>query len=89
MRAQSQQHKDSGAQYADVDTLATLRWMDATDTEWLIHGHTHRPADHVLAPSKLGTARTRIVLSDWHIDGHTHRAEVLRLTPQGWQRLPF
>ena len=87
MRAQSQQHKDSGAEYADADNAATLQWMDATHTQWLIHGHTHRPADHALPPSAQGLPRSRIVLSDWHIDAAGHRAEVLRVTAQGWQRV--
>lgn len=89
MRAESQKLKDSGTEYADVDTAATLQWMDATDTHCFIHGHTHRPADHVLPSNANGQARTRVVLSDWHIDGDTHRAQVLRVTPLGWQRLPL
>ena len=89
MRAESQKLKDSGAEYADVDTAATLRWMDATQSSVFIHGHTHRPAEHGLPANAQGQARQRVVLSDWHIDAHTHRAEVLRVTPQGWQRLPW
>lgn len=89
MRTESQLRKDSGAEYADVDLPATLQWMDATDTQWFIHGHTHRPADHALPADARGRPRTRIVLSDWHLDAHTHRAEVLRVDPQGWQRLPL
>ena len=89
MRAQSQKLKQSGAEYADLDAAATLQWMDATQTTVFIHGHTHRPADHALPANALGQARTRVVMSDWHIDAHTHRAEVLRITPQGWQRLSF
>ena len=89
MRAESQKLKDSGTEYADLDTSATLQWMDATQTHCFIHGHTHRPADHVLPDTSQGIARTRVVLSDWHIDGDTHRAQVLRVTPQGWQRLPL
>ena len=87
MRAESQKHKDNGTEYADADAAATLQWMDASNAQWLIHGHTHRPADHTLLASKLGQQRHRIVLSDWHIDAHSHRAEVLRVTPQGWQRI--
>ena len=89
MRAESQKLKDSGTEYADVDTAAALQWMDATDAHWFIHGHTHRPADHALPAAPDGRARTRVVLSDWHIDGNTHRAQVLRVTAQGWQRLPL
>ncbi|WP_043113667.1 UDP-2,3-diacylglucosamine diphosphatase [Solimonas soli] len=42
---------------------ATLRRHGVTR---LIHGHTHRPADHLL---RAGTRRaTRLVLADWHED---------------------
>jgi UDP-2,3-diacylglucosamine hydrolase len=82
-RSESEQRKQSGTPYADADPAMTAAWMQLAKAQWLIHGHTHRPADHALPD---GTAR--IVLSDWHIDGNTHRAEVLRVSPQGWQRLP-
>lgn len=87
MRTESQMRKDSGMEYADLDPAATLHWMDASNTSLLIHGHTHRPADHRLPQSSDGKARTRIVLSDWHIDAHGRRAQVLRLSAQGWQRI--
>lgn len=84
MRAESEQRKQSGTTYADADPAMTQQWMDHAQAQWLIHGHTHQPADH-----QLPGDRTRIVLSDWHIDAHSHRAEVLRVTPEGWQRVPF
>ena len=87
MRSESQMRKDSGAEYADVDLAATVHWMDACQTSWLIHGHTHRPADHALPADAHGQKRTRIVLSDWHIDRQTQRAEILRVTAMGWERL--
>jgi UDP-2,3-diacylglucosamine hydrolase len=73
----------SGAPYADADTQMNATWMQAAQAPWLIHGHTHQPADHA-----LGNDQWRIVLSDWHIDADTRRAEVLRVTPEGWQRMP-
>ncbi|MPS94311.1 UDP-2,3-diacylglucosamine diphosphatase [Comamonas sp.] len=82
-RSESEQRKQSGAPYADADAQMSSTWMQAVQAPWLIHGHTHRPADHA-----LGDGKWRIVLSDWHIDAAEHRAEVLRVTPQGWQRLP-
>ncbi|MBS0598033.1 MAG: UDP-2,3-diacylglucosamine diphosphatase, partial [Proteobacteria bacterium] len=48
----------------------------------LIHGHTHLPADHVLAPGL-----SRHVLTDWDLQATPPRAGVLRLTDQGLQRL--
>ena len=81
-RSESEQRKQSGAPYADADAQMTGTWMQAAQAPWLIHGHTHQPADHA-----LGEDQWRIVLSDWHIEGDTRRAEVLRVTPQDWQRL--
>lgn len=83
-RSESEQRKQSGAPYADADVAMTAHWMQQAHAQWLIHGHTHRPAEHALPGGG-----TRIVLSDWHIDAQTQRAEVLRVTPQGWQRLPL
>ena len=58
---------------ADADAQMSSTWMQAVQAPWLIHGHTHQPADHA-----LGNDQWRIVLSDWHIDADTRRAEVLR-----------
>lgn len=82
-RTESEQRKQSGAAYADADAQMVATWMQAAQAPWLIHGHTHQPADHA-----LGQDHWRIVLSDWHIDATQHRAEVLRVTPEGWQRIP-
>ncbi len=59
---------------ADPDAAATRDWLRAAGAGTLIHGHTHRPAEH-----DLTDGLRRIVLSDW--DSHTSpmRAEVLRL----------
>ena len=61
-----------------------VEWLRAAGAQALIHGHTHLPADHVLAP---GLARH--VLTDWDLDAHPPRAGVLRLTAEGLQRLPL
>jgi len=82
MRSESELRKHSGALYADADAALTAQWMQQAQAPWLVHGHTHQPADHA-----LGHDRWRIVLSDWHIDATTHRTEVLRITPVGWQRI--
>ena len=83
-RTESEQRKQSGMPYADADATMIADWMQRAQAQWLIHGHTHRPAEHALPGGG-----TRIVLSDWHITDDTHRAEVLRVTPQGWQRVPL
>lgn len=84
MRAQSEAHKHASSWYADVDHPAALAWLQAASAQALIHGHTHRPATHVLAPGQL-----RHVLSDWDLDATPPRAEVLRLTAKGLERLPL
>ena len=71
-------------QWADVDTNEALRWLEAAGARELLHGHTHRPGQHSLAPGV-----TRRVLSDWDLDhANPGRAEVLRLTRKGFARLP-
>lgn len=75
LRASSEARKQSGAAYADVDTPAALAWLDHAQADTLIHGHTHHPKDHPLAPQ-----RQRVVLSDWDASAVPARAEVLRLS---------
>jgi UDP-2,3-diacylglucosamine hydrolase len=70
------------AEGVDVDTPAALSWLAATASGTMVHGHTHRPADHVLAP---GVARH--VLSDWDFDVTPARGQVLRLTREGLARI--
>lgn len=74
LRNSSESRKRTGVTYADLDTPATCGWLSATQSKTMIHGHTHRPADHTL-PNGM----RRIVLSDWDASGQPIRAEVLRL----------
>ena len=48
--------------------------LQAAGASTLIHGHTHRPADHA-----LGHQLRRIVLSDWDLRAEPARAQVLRI----------
>lgn len=83
MRAQSENHKRSpGKVWADVDSAAARAWLQAAAAHTLVHGHTHRPADH-----DLGDGLRRIVLSDWDVGAQPARAQVLCLTPAGAQRV--
>ncbi len=84
LREQSEARQRSGGEYAEVDTAAANAWLEAADAQTLIHGHTHRPADHV-----LGAARSRTVLSDWDARVDPARQQVLRLTAAGLQRIDF
>ena len=59
-----------------------MRWLHACGAAELVHGHTHRPGSNALAPGYK-----RHVLSDWDLD-NAQRAEVLRLTRDGFARLP-
>lgn len=83
IRTHSESRKaDPDALWADVDDDAARHWLVEAQASLLIHGHTHRPADHV-----LGQGLSRIVLSDWHANGRTPRAEAVRLTSAGVQRV--
>jgi UDP-2,3-diacylglucosamine hydrolase len=84
LRKQSEEaQRANGGQgtYSDVDEAETAAWLDAAHADAMIHGHTHRPADHPLA------GRTRTVLSDWHADAHAPRLEVLRIDAGGTRRV--
>lgn len=75
MREQSSTHQRASMVYAELDSAACRAWLQAARATTLIHGHTHRPADHALAPGLR-----RIVLSDWDLDAMPPRAQVLRLS---------
>ena len=47
----------------DVNTAAVAHALREADCAWLIHGHTHRPADH--QDRVEGQALRRTVLTDW------------------------
>lgn len=85
LRQQSEAKKKSGALYADVDAPSARQWLLAANAGTLIHGHTHKPAEHDLLDSLR-----RVVLSDWHIDAdgaNPSRAQVMRLSAAGLQRV--
>ena len=89
LRTQSDARKTSGASYADVDTAMALAWLEATQASTLIHGHTHRPGEHVLGELN-GKQMRRLVLSDWDANATPPRLEVLRLqTGTTPKRLPL
>lgn len=73
MRAQSrtaQQYK--AAEIMDVNLDAIKRLFEQSGTSLMIHGHTHRPAQHVTGTGK--DQRVRVVLSDWDCEEHSHIA---------------
>ncbi|MCS4508795.1 UDP-2,3-diacylglucosamine diphosphatase [Xylophilus ampelinus] len=82
MRSESESRKRSGADYPDADAGAVARWLTASGADTLVHGHTHRPADHAVAGG-----RRRTVLSDWDLRATPPRAEVLRIAGGGAARV--
>lgn len=48
----------------DVTPEEVVREMEAQGVQNMIHGHTHRPAEHDLTAN--GEPAKRIVLGDWH-----------------------
>ena len=78
MRDASQAAQAQQTHYADPDTALSLQWLGNCQAQTLIHGHTHRPADHLLDAS-----HRRVVLSDWCLDHPPERAQVLRLQGDG------
>ncbi len=58
----------------DVNNAAVLDAFNTHQAQWLIHGHTHRPAvhSHILPHNETGT---RFVLSDWDKTGQYLRMD--------------
>ena len=82
VRAQSEARKENASDYADVDSDAALAWLQGADASVMVHGHTHRPADHAMAGDRL-----RIVLTDWDAAATPPRLEVLRISAAGHRRI--
>lgn len=83
MRDASKAGQAELTEYADLDPAACQHWLQASGCSDLIHGHTHRPARHELAPGLR-----RHVLSDWDFeDARQPRGDVLRLRHAGLRRI--
>jgi UDP-2,3-diacylglucosamine hydrolase len=82
MREESQKNQQNLLAYADVDDAAALAWLQAANAKTMIHGHTHKPADH-----DLGNGFKRVVMTDWDLRATPNRAEVLQLSVNGLQRI--
>jgi UDP-2,3-diacylglucosamine hydrolase len=83
LRERSELRKKSGLAYADIDEQEAIKWLSDHHAHTLIHGHTHKPADHLLITSAGGANQTtpllRMVLSDWDASATPPRTEILRL----------
>jgi len=64
----------------DVNPATVRRFMRQHGVRRLIHGHTHRPADHAFDLD--GSEAWRIVLAEWRPE----RGEVLSVSPDGVRR---
>ena len=62
----------AAAEIMDVTPEAVMNLFRQLDIDTLIHGHTHRPAVHEIAPADSPAnrvARHRVVLGDWDRQG--------------------
>ncbi len=73
---------DKRAEIMDVNQGTVTRFMGRHDATRLVHGHTHRPADHDWVIG--GRPVRRSVLAEWHAD----QGEVLVHRPGTWYREP-
>lgn len=79
MRRESRLQQAAVESVGDLDRQACRDLLREADAAVLLHGHTHRPAEH-----DLGDGLRRIVLSDWDLDDPSvPRAQVLRLHADG------
>jgi UDP-2,3-diacylglucosamine hydrolase len=68
MRANSKaSNSGKSLEVMDVNPQAVIHEMENSGVEWMIHGHTHRPAIHEV--SLDGKTGHRAVLGAWHEEG--------------------
>ncbi|OAT76080.1 UDP-2,3-diacylglucosamine diphosphatase [Mangrovibacter phragmitis] len=68
MRANSQQaNQHKSLAIMDVNPQAVQEAFTRHQAQWLVHGHTHRPAIHELEAN--GQPALRAVLGAWHTEG--------------------
>lgn len=84
MREASKAAQAAQLMATDLDADACRTLLREAGATTMIHGHTHRPAEH-----DLGDGLKRVVLSDWDFDVVPSRGDVLRLSAAGLQRLPL
>lgn len=67
----------------DVNQQAVIDALERNQAEWLIHGHTHRPAIHTVDMPN-GKLAKRAVLGAWHYQG-----SMISVTPEGIELIEF
>lgn len=82
MRSESQKNQQTMLEYADVDSAAAVQWLQTANASTMIHGHTHKPANH-----NLDNGFERVVMTDWDLKATPKRADVLQLSANGLQRI--
>ncbi|MCT4701655.1 UDP-2,3-diacylglucosamine diphosphatase [Enterobacteriaceae bacterium H20N1] len=66
----------------DVNQQAVIDALTRHQVQWMIHGHTHRPAIHPLEAN--GQQAFRCVLGAWHTQG-----SMIKVTPEDVELIPF
>jgi len=84
MRDRSQMtNGDKSDAIMDVNPQAVIEALERNQAEWLIHGHTHRPAIHDISMPN-GKLAKRAVLGAWHYQG-----SMISVTPAGIELIEF
>lgn len=66
----------------DVNPQAVTAILEKHRVQWLIHGHTHRPAIHQIEAN--GMPAFRVVLGAWHSEG-----SMVKVTKDDVELIPF
>ncbi|TCW15247.1 UDP-2,3-diacylglucosamine hydrolase [Raoultella sp. BIGb0138] len=83
MRADSKAANSSKSMaIMDVNPQAVVNVMEKHRVQWLIHGHTHRPAIHSLNAN--GEPAFRVVLGAWHSEG-----SMVKVSKDDVELIPF
>lgn len=82
LRAASREaQRDKPMEIMDVNPQAIASLFEATGTDLMIHGHTHRPALHAM--SIEGKTHLRYVLPDWDCESEPRRGGWIAIDRRG------
>lgn len=71
-----QHHKHAPSYIMDITETEAIKLLQSSDSNLMIHGHTHRPKVHIIQQDN--TRFTRVVLGAWH-----DNADYLKLYADG------
>ncbi|NPA71273.1 MAG: UDP-2,3-diacylglucosamine diphosphatase [Gammaproteobacteria bacterium] len=91
MRQSSQKHsQNKSSEIMDVNASAVLKdFSRFPEVQHMIHGHTHRPAHHIIQQSDSNNIHTKPVLNRWVLGDWRPDAQIIKISHTGIELLTY